>query len=110
METIIDLARVALALSDPIRLQILDLLVAGRDETCCSPVYTELPTAICPSDLLRKLGIVTASKLSYHLSELQQAALIQEQRQGKRIYYTPNLDTLSLFIEDCQQRYLAGVL
>jgi ArsR family transcriptional regulator len=110
METTIDLARIALALSDPIRLQILDLLVAGRDETCLSPLHTALPTAICPSDLLRKLGIVTASKLSYHLNELQRAALIQEQRQGKRIYYTPNLETLSAFLDECQRRYLAGEL
>lgn len=110
MKTTIDLARVALALSDPIRLQILDLLVVGRDETCFSPLYTELPTAICPSDLLRKLGSVTASKLSYHLSELQRAGLIQERRQGKRIYYTPNLEALSMFVEDCQLRYLANAL
>ena len=31
------LHQVALALSDPIRLQILELLVAGRENACCSP-------------------------------------------------------------------------
>ncbi|MBO0778849.1 MAG: winged helix-turn-helix transcriptional regulator [Ktedonobacteraceae bacterium] len=101
------LARKANALSDPLRLQILDLLVKGHDEFCQSPPHPEFPKALCPYlDIQSKLGNIAPSKLSYHLKELRQAELVEEHRLGKRVYYTANLDALTRFLEAFRQRYL----
>lgn len=101
-----DLALIAGALSDPLRLHILDLLLAGPDDTCLAPPHPQLPQAMCPSDLQRKIAITTASKLSYHLSELQRAGLVQEHRQGKRIYYAIQQETLTTFLDMVRHRYI----
>lgn len=106
METITPLDKVALALSDPLRLRILDLLVEGRNDPCCSPDIPELPTAICATDLQLKLGEIGASKLAYHLKELREAGLVQEHRQGKWVYYVLNEDVLQGFLGQLQRRFL----
>jgi len=101
-----DLALIAAALSDPIRLEILDLLTVGADTTCVAPRHPLHPQAICPQDLQRKIGTITASKLSYHLNELQRAGLVQEQRQGKRIYYMVEQTQFARLLEMVRSRYL----
>jgi ArsR family transcriptional regulator len=63
------------ALSDPLRLQVLDLL---REQELC----------VC--DLCEKLG-VTQSKLSFHLKTLKEAGLVSARQQGRWIYYSLNL-------------------
>jgi ArsR family transcriptional regulator len=63
------------ALSDPIRLQVLDLL---RDQELC----------VC--DLCTALN-VTQSKLSFHLKALKEAQLVQARQEGRWIYYSLNL-------------------
>jgi ArsR family transcriptional regulator len=63
------------ALSDPLRVQVLDLL---REKELC----------VC--DLCDALG-VTQSKLSFHLKALKQAGLVQARQQGCWIYYSLNL-------------------
>jgi ArsR family transcriptional regulator len=101
------LARKANALSDPIRLEILDLLVKGHDDSCQSQLHPEFPKALCPYlDIQLKLRNIAPSKLSYHLKELRQVELIEEHRMGKRVYYTINLDTLTRLLEEVRQRYL----
>jgi ArsR family transcriptional regulator len=100
-----EVSSVAAALSDPVRLRILGLLVAGRDESCLSPINEEHPEAICPTDLRRKLGGMAGSKLSYHLGELRRTALVREHRSGKNVYYAPNSETLSGFLEALAERY-----
>lgn len=92
-------------MGDPVRLKILDLLAAGRDDTCESPEHPELPFAICPSDLGRKLDGMAASKLSYHLRELKDVGLIREHRSGKRIYYANDPQTLSRFLNVLKERF-----
>ena len=101
-----EIAEVARVLSDPIRLRILDLLKEGRDSGCEAPPYSSLPKAICPADLQRKLEDVSGSKLSYHLRELRQTGLIQEYREGKRIYYAPVIDKMNEFLKMVNSRYL----
>lgn len=101
------LARQANALSDPLRLQILDLLVKGHDESCQSPPHPKFPKALCPYlDIQSKLGNIASSKLSYHLKELRQAELVEEHRLGKRVYYTANLAVFTRLLEEVRQRYL----
>jgi ArsR family transcriptional regulator len=63
------------ALSDPLRVQVLDLL---REKELC----------VC--DLCDALG-VTQSKLSFHLKALKQARLVQARQEGRWIYYSLNL-------------------
>lgn len=100
-----ELHQVALALSDPIRLQILELLVAGRDKACCSPENPEAPNGVCACDLLLQLDLAP-SKLSYHMKELREAGLTQEQKRGRWIYYTLNQEALAAFLRAVQERFL----
>lgn len=103
------LAQVAGALSDPIRLQILDILARGRDETCISHPHPALPHAICPYvDVQPKLGNISTSKLSYHIKELREAGLIEEHRLGKQVFYVVNRETLAHFLAAVQASYLAA--
>jgi ArsR family transcriptional regulator, arsenate/arsenite/antimonite-responsive transcriptional repressor len=106
MDTTPDLDKIALALSDPLRLQILDLLAAGRHDPCVSPDIPELPTALCALDLQSKLGDIGASKLAYHLRELRDIGLVQEHKQGKWVYYLLNQGLLHAYLHRIQQRFL----
>ncbi len=63
------------ALSDPLRLQVLDLL---RNQELC----------VC--DLCEALK-VNQSKLSFHLKALKEAQLVIARQEGRWIYYSLNL-------------------
>jgi len=63
------------ALSEPLRIQVLELL---RDKELC----------VC--DLCEAMGI-TQSKLSFHLKALKEANLVQARQEGRWIYYSLNL-------------------
>ncbi|MGA7935225.1 MAG: metalloregulator ArsR/SmtB family transcription factor [Kovacikia sp.] len=63
------------ALSDPLRLQVLDLL---REQELC----------VC--ELCEALS-VNQSKLSFHLKALKEAQLVQSRQEGRWIYYRLNL-------------------
>jgi ArsR family transcriptional regulator len=60
------------ALSDPIRLSIVQLLRAG--ERCVCDLQDDLDTA--------------QSKLSFHLRVLKDAGLVEDRREGRWSYYT----------------------
>ncbi|MGQ4649612.1 metalloregulator ArsR/SmtB family transcription factor [Lyngbya aestuarii] len=75
------------ALSDPLRIQILELL---REQELC----------VC--ELCEKLE-VSQSKLSFHLKTLKQASLIRGRQDGRWIYYSLHLPQFSVL-----QNYLAG--
>lgn len=101
--------RIALALSDPIRLQVLDLLVAGRNETCCSPCNPDQPGAICGCDLQDRLCL-TASKLSYHMKELREAGLTREQKRGRWVYYCIDREALNGYLTALHDRFMVTPL
>jgi len=63
------------ALSDPLRIQVLELL---RNQELC----------VCD---LCELTQVRQSKLSFHLKTLREAALVRTRQQGRWIYYSLNL-------------------
>lgn len=63
------------ALSDPLRLQIIDLLKSHE---------------LCVCDLCEKLQ-VSQSKLSFHLKILKAAQLVQVRQEGRWSYYRLNL-------------------
>jgi ArsR family transcriptional regulator, arsenate/arsenite/antimonite-responsive transcriptional repressor len=74
------------ALSDPLRIQVLELIR-----------FQEL----CVCDLCNSLG-VTQSKLSFHLKTLKEAGLVRSRQEGRWIYYTLNLPQLIVL-----EQYLA---
>ncbi len=63
------------AFSDPLRLQVIELL---RQQELC----------VC--ELCEQLG-VTQSKLSFHLKTLKEAGLVRSRQEGRWIYYSINL-------------------
>ncbi len=66
------------AMSDPIRLQVLELL---REQELC----------VC--DLCDRIDIAQ-SKLSFHLKTLKSAGLVRSRQEGRWIYYSLNLPQL----------------
>ena len=99
------LEKVALALSDPIRLRILDLLAAGRDDACCSPDNPDAPVGLCSCDLLPVLELAP-SRLSYHIKELREAGLITEQKRGRWVYFSLEPNALSAFTQALHDRFV----
>ncbi|GAC1462487.1 MAG: metalloregulator ArsR/SmtB family transcription factor [Chamaesiphon sp.] len=63
------------ALSDPLRIQVLELLQQQE---------------LCVCDLCEHLG-TTQSKLSFHLKALRKAGLVRSRQEGRWIYYSLNL-------------------
>ena len=63
------------ALSDPLRLQIIELLRSQE---------------LCVCELCEQLD-VSQSKLSFHLKNLKEANLVRARQEGRWIYYSLNL-------------------
>jgi ArsR family transcriptional regulator, arsenate/arsenite/antimonite-responsive transcriptional repressor len=63
------------ALSDPLRIQVLELLRSQE---------------LCVCDLCDHLG-TSQSKLSFHLKTLKEAGLVRSRQEGRWIYYSLNL-------------------
>ena len=86
------LTLVAKALSDPIRLGMLDVMAQGR--ACCGlpePSQRGVPGAgapegICVCDFQEHFGL-GQSKVSYHLRVLREAGLVREEQRGKWTFY-----------------------
>jgi ArsR family transcriptional regulator len=68
------------ALSDPLRIRVLELL-RQREQCVC--------------DLCSVLN-VTQSKLSFHLKTLKEARLVNARHEGRWIYYSLNLPQFSI--------------
>jgi ArsR family transcriptional regulator len=100
------IAHTAKVLSDPIRLQILTLLREGRRMNDQAPACSMNACAVCPEDLIARLGAISSSKLSYHLKELKEAGFIRECREGKRIYYLFVPDLLEQWMESIRHHFL----
>jgi len=74
------------ALSDPLRLQIIELLRQRE---------------LCVCELCEQLR-VSQSKLSFHLKTLKEAGLVRSQQEGRWIYYSLNLSQFIIL-----EQYLA---
>jgi DNA-binding transcriptional ArsR family regulator len=72
------------ALADQRRYEILQKL--GTKDTCaCGDIRECIP--------------VTAATLSHHMKELENAGLVEAEREGKFVNYTLRRDTLSAYLE-----------
>ena len=89
-ERLARLGRWAHALSDPIRLRMLDVMV--RAQECCRPGGEgeaggpATPAGVCVCELQSLQGLAQ-SKVSYHLKVLRDAGLVREQQRGKWSFY-----------------------
>lgn len=99
-----DLARVAKALSDPIRLAMIDVMAQGR--SCCQlpdPASrgvpgVEEPQGVCVCEFQEQFGL-GQSKVSYHLQVLREAGLIDVEERGKWTFYSLRKKRLREFLE-----------
>ena len=80
------------ALSDPNRLQILELLKA-RGASCCSLVGSN-EEGLCACDLEEALG-VSQSVVSHHMDALCRAGLVAREKRGRWMYYSRNEPALA---------------
>lgn len=62
------------------------------------------PKGYTPTELTERLG-VPAPTLSFHLKELVHAGLVESRREGRNLYYSPNLEHMravtSFLTENC---------
>ena len=98
------LALVAKALSDPIRLEMLDIMAQGR--SCCElpePASRGVPGAqepsgICVCEFQEQFGL-GQSKVSYHLRVLKEAGLMKTETRGKWSFYTIDDEAVAAALE-----------
>jgi ArsR family transcriptional regulator len=74
------------ALSEPLRLSVVELLLSQE---------------LCVCDLCDRLN-VSQSKLSFHLKNLKDAGLIRSRQEGRWIYYSLNISQFAIL-----EQYLA---
>ena len=67
------------SLSDPIRINILELMMNGE---------------ICVCDIVKVTGL-SQSKISYHIKILKDSGLICDRQEGRWVYYKLDLEILS---------------
>jgi ArsR family transcriptional regulator, arsenate/arsenite/antimonite-responsive transcriptional repressor len=99
------LARVAKALSDPIRLGMLDVMTQGRG--CCGLIDpaergvpgSDDPEGLCVCEFQEQFGLAQ-SKASYHLRVLKDAGLVREETRGKWTFYAVNDERVLAALRD----------
>lgn len=69
------------ALADPVRVQLMSLLLAQADP------------GVCTCDLAPAVGL-SEPTVSHHLKQLRDAGLVEGTRKGTNVYYRPRLDAL----------------
>ena len=82
--------RVAKALADPRRFEILETIAAAGEEMCCGQVVCRFP--------------VTQATVSHHLKELVDAGLVEARTEGQFKLLRARPDILAEYIEQLQQR------
>ncbi|MDD2620032.1 MAG: metalloregulator ArsR/SmtB family transcription factor [Syntrophomonadaceae bacterium] len=101
-----DKTKIAQALSDPIRYKILMMLIRG-DSACCpisSNINLDAHTGLCNCEIMNELGMIQ-SRVSYHMKELVETGLVNEEPRGKWKYYFANSNKIADYIEQLKQDF-----
>ena len=101
-----DNTKIAQALSDPIRYKILMMLVRS-DFSCCSAININAQDSrvgLCNCEIMSELGMIQ-SRVSYHMKELVEAGLVNEEPRGKWKYYFPNRANLLDYVDQLRQDF-----
>ena len=70
------------ALADPVRVQLMSILLAQAD------------SGVCTCDLAPAVGLSEAT-VSHHLKQLREAGLVEGTRKGTNVYYRPDATALA---------------
>lgn len=90
----IDVFKISKALSDPIRYKIMLMLRKQYNNGACCSSDVE---GVCNCKVMEEFGMIQ-SRVSYHMKELKDAGLVNEEAQGKWKYYSRNDETLREYI------------
>jgi len=82
--------RIAKALADPRRFEILEVIASSGDDICCGTVVECFPVA--------------QATVSHHLKELTGAGLIETRSEGQFKYLRAQPDVLAEYISELQRR------
>ncbi len=100
----IDVVKIAKALSDPIRYEILKFLVR-RDAEPGAELVSNCCSGLCNCDIMQVFGLIQ-SRVSYHMRELVDAQLVIEEQRGKWKYYYPNYQILKDYVKQIEANFL----
>ena len=82
--------RIAKALADPRRFEILEVIASAGDDICCGTVVECFPVA--------------QATVSHHLKELTGAGLIETRSEGQFKYLRARPDVLTEYVNELQRR------
>jgi ArsR family transcriptional regulator len=82
--------RIAKALADPRRFEILEVIASAGDDICCGTVVECFPVA--------------QATVSHHLKELTGAGLIETRSEGQFKYLRARPDVLTGYVNELQRR------
>ena len=81
--------RIAKALADPRRFEMLEI-IAGQPEVACQHLCEEFP--------------VSQATISHHLKELTNAGLVKSRREGQFVFYRACPGVVSDYVTELQRR------
>jgi ArsR family transcriptional regulator, arsenate/arsenite/antimonite-responsive transcriptional repressor len=98
------------ALSDPIRVRMLSMMAEGR--SCCDFSSSGVPAdegdeGICVCEFENHFGM-GQSKVSYHIKQLKDAALVCEERRGKWSFYSLDREAAGELLGEAADRLLSS--
>lgn len=82
--------RIAKALADPRRFEILEVIAAAGDDMCCGAVVERFPVA--------------QATVSHHLKELADAGLVETRAEGQFKYLRARPEALAEYVAELQRR------
>jgi ArsR family transcriptional regulator len=82
--------RIAKALADPRRFEILQTISAGRSEVACKALLAAFE--------------VTPATMSHHLKELATAGLIEARKEGQCMHLSPRRDVIAAWRAELSRR------